>query len=285
MEVDEPRPCVRVSRPRVRRGRSAARRGQITPFPAHPRDVFHLGRSRNRGCRSVPGDRRGTSHNRAAPGDACCRVGVGGAGEGACSARAARPGRQPHRLGGRVDALDAHPVAHVARSRRAVATRPARSSTATCFRISRSTVRSLPRGGAAPGAATCSGNRPGSRFPSARLDQGVRHNVRFFILIGLLEAWWTLGDGHVHPGPADSHFDLGVLDLGGAADGRACTVGLARGQLVFGQWSDVAGRRRPLLIGLGMFLDRFGRLRDSASPCWRSAAAGFSRERAAPPGW
>ena len=48
-------------------------------------------------------------------------------------------------------------------------------------------------------------------------------------------------------------------DLGASTSAAQLTVGLylvglAAGQLVFGQWSDVAGRRRPLLIGLGMFV-------------------------------
>ena len=97
--------------------------------------------------------------------------------------------------------------------------------------------------------------RRAARFQvPVRSDQSVRHNVRFFILLGLLAAGGPAAMDMYIPALPTVATDLGASTSAAQLTVGLYLVGLAAGQLVFGQWSDVAGRRRPLLIGLGMFV-------------------------------
>jgi MFS transporter, DHA1 family, multidrug resistance protein len=98
--------------------------------------------------------------------------------------------------------------------------------------------------------------RRAARFqvPIRSEDQSVRHNVRFFILLGLLAAGGPAAMDMYIPALPTVATDLGASTSAAQLTVGLYLVGLAAGQLVFGQWSDVAGRRRPLLIGLGMFV-------------------------------
>jgi DHA1 family bicyclomycin/chloramphenicol resistance-like MFS transporter len=76
---------------------------------------------------------------------------------------------------------------------------------------------------------------------------------RAVLVLGLLEIFGPVSMDLYMPALPDLARDLGTSDSLAQATMSACMLGLALGQLVAGPLSDRLGRRRPLLVGVGLF--------------------------------
>ena len=82
----------------------------------------------------------------------------------------------------------------------------------------------------------------------------VEHRIRTIVVLGLLSTFGPISlDLYLPalPGLAD---DLGASASGAQLSITACLLGLALGQLISGPLSDRFGRRRPLIVGLVLYL-------------------------------
>lgn len=76
---------------------------------------------------------------------------------------------------------------------------------------------------------------------------------RVAVVLGLLETFGPISMDLYMPALPRLAADLGTSESLGQATMSACMLGLALGQLVLGPLSDRFGRRRPLLVGVGLF--------------------------------
>ncbi len=82
----------------------------------------------------------------------------------------------------------------------------------------------------------------------------VEHRIRTIVVLGLLSTFGPISlDLYLPalPGLAD---DLHASASGAQFSITACLLGLALGQLISGPLSDRFGRRRPLIVGLVLYL-------------------------------
>jgi DHA1 family bicyclomycin/chloramphenicol resistance-like MFS transporter len=77
--------------------------------------------------------------------------------------------------------------------------------------------------------------------------------VRYFIILGALTALGPLSIDAYLPGLPQLTADLNTTALSTQLSITSCLVGLGVGQLIGGPVSDAVGRRKPLLIGLGLY--------------------------------
>lgn len=76
---------------------------------------------------------------------------------------------------------------------------------------------------------------------------------RLFVVLGALSAFGPLSMDLYLPALPQLSAELGSTEAVGQLTLSACMVGLALGQLVLGPVSDRYGRRRPLLVGVGVY--------------------------------
>ncbi|GAA3850471.1 multidrug effflux MFS transporter [Saccharothrix violaceirubra] len=76
---------------------------------------------------------------------------------------------------------------------------------------------------------------------------------RVAVVLGLLEMFGPISMDLYMPTLPQLAGDLGTSDSLAQATMSACMLGLALGQLVLGPLSDRYGRRKPLLVGVGLF--------------------------------
>src|SRR5688500_1858441 len=74
------------------------------------------------------------------------------------------------------------------------------------------------------------------------------------IVLGALSAFGPLTTDLYLPGLPDVGDDLSVAPSQVQVTRTACLIGLAVGQAIAGPLSDTYGRRKPLVIGLGLFV-------------------------------
>ncbi|MCW2809548.1 MAG: putative drug resistance transporter [Friedmanniella sp.] len=91
---------------------------------------------------------------------------------------------------------------------------------------------------------------PSTSSPPARPP----HRLRFIVVLGLLSTFGPLSLDLYLPSLPELADDLGASPSAAQLSITACLVGLAVGQLVAGPLSDRFGRRRPLVLGLALYL-------------------------------
>ncbi|MDO8213176.1 multidrug effflux MFS transporter [Conexibacter sp. CPCC 206217] len=92
-----------------------------------------------------------------------------------------------------------------------------------------------------------------SAGPTAQAVRRPTAGVGFFVLLGALSAAAPAAMDMYTPALPQVADDLGTSTSSAQLTIALFLVGLALGQLVFGELSDVFGRRRPLLVGLALF--------------------------------
>lgn len=91
-----------------------------------------------------------------------------------------------------------------------------------------------------------------STVPQART--GTRVSPATVVVLGALSAFGPLSMDLYLPGLPRLAGSLGASASTAQLTLTACLLGLAAGQLLSGPWSDAAGRRRPLVIGVGAYV-------------------------------
>lgn len=90
--------------------------------------------------------------------------------------------------------------------------------------------------------------------PDDVTNKSLRRKARFALILGALTAFGPLSiDMYVPALPQLSH-ELGASSSQAQLTLTAVLLGLAFGQLIAGPISDSVGRRRPLLVGLGLYI-------------------------------
>lgn len=94
---------------------------------------------------------------------------------------------------------------------------------------------------------------PGPRPGPARRPPVVRLPVSLVVLLGALTAVPSLSLDFYLPGLPDIQRETGATQAVAQLTITGCLVGFALGLLVAGPLSDAYGRRRPLLVGIGVY--------------------------------
>lgn len=91
--------------------------------------------------------------------------------------------------------------------------------------------------------------REGPRIPR----EGTPRRAVLVVVLGALSAFGPLSMDFYLPAMPQLASELGADDALAQATMAACMIGLAVGQLISGPWSDRAGRRLPLTVGVALF--------------------------------
>jgi DHA1 family bicyclomycin/chloramphenicol resistance-like MFS transporter len=89
--------------------------------------------------------------------------------------------------------------------------------------------------------------------PTTAVGESRGSRRRYVLILGALTALGPLSIDAYLPGLPHLTADLNTTAVGAQLSITACLVGLGVGQLAGGVLSDAFGRRRPLLLGLGLY--------------------------------
>src|SRR3954447_11721967 len=129
--------------------------------------------------------------------------------------------------------------------------------TASCVRRERRTGfgAAARLGWPVPSDPTTSGSAPpGSADPAPSTPGAPASSVRLVVVLGMLSMFGPISLDLYLPALPALAADLHASTSAAQLSITACLLGLATGQLVAGPLSDQFGRRRPLIVGLVIYL-------------------------------